>query len=1122
MNEIQNLRTETASANFATREEEKKKATVNAAIFYGGYQNNASVIIDDNAKVVSEREINTHSENKIEYKNPSKMAKEVINKLDVLKRAFEKEKQTGDQFNPNDIEAVKKLLNDFSNKLDGNPEIILNGEKMTVTLPDGSLKTGTVPEIAEYVQQEMKKLEDKLPKGFKAFSEGLGGLLKESLDFAGVGNYANFHTYSSGTAKAENETSTAAGAVSWVEMDNHSKVYVGRGAKISAKKDLNVKAINKTETVNLVGKLGISKSSDSATAVGGGLNVQKSNTSAMVETKEKAELSGENINTSAFNNIFHVAASLNAGMGGAAIGANVLVNNFGTAVEDRKDSKGGTEVLKTLDEINKEQDKKIDEATKNILQAAGISTEDTFVKANKGDTPSEGIKAIVKSSDIFGKTVNVTTAEKDNISSTGGVGTGGLASASGTVGVTNIKRNIGVTVENSILKAEEKVNLRADITGNVDVTAYQGSIGALGLGAAYAELNSNGKANISIKNSKLSGQHIDAIIKDKSELKAEAKGLTAGVIAGGAIISKANNESDADIEIEKSIFNEEERTNTKGIGREINVKIEKENRVTADSQGVSVGAVAGAGIIANAKDEGRAKVKVSKNSGKSIFHADNVNTGAEHKMKVTANAKAITGSIAGSVGIAKAEAIAAGKVMVEVEEGNVFRTNRLNVTSKVEGLDADKVTAKSSVVGGNVGGIAGAGVNTATAESNTESVVRLRKQDYENNDYTKKYISEVNAIAYNDTKNEADIESLTVAAGYAQGMNKAVTKSNKLTATTANGGRVYQLRAKALAKNESYGNVKGSGGALVGAETAAVENYMKSITGSSIEGQWEIGDKTEVIAHDNTVVKLNGEGVKGGLVGKNGISLKNTLEGDTKAFIDDRSTVTGTGSVDVEAINDIDVDVQGKSAAYGGVGIGDVDVKNVIKKNTAANIGRGAKVETTGKHDYQAFTKGKVVVLGTVEAAGVVGDSRAKVSNLIDVKNIVREFNNSKVSTKDSGKDITLASSSELDVTVKAISDSTGGGAKAYSEVENVLERRSDVELVGTTEGKGNLNFYAGYDKNHNISKINMMVEAGSSSHALVASADYKLNNRSTIYNSVHKIGQNGKTLASVKGKENT
>lgn len=42
-----------------------------------------------------------------------------------------------------------------------------------------------------------------------------------------------------------------------------------------------------------------------------------------------------------------------------------MVNNFGTAVEDRKNSEGkGTEVLKTLDEVNKEQDKKVNDATK--------------------------------------------------------------------------------------------------------------------------------------------------------------------------------------------------------------------------------------------------------------------------------------------------------------------------------------------------------------------------------------------------------------------------------------------------------------------------------------------------------------------------------------------------------------------------------------------------------------------------------------------------------------------------------------------------------------------------------------------------------------------------------------
>lgn len=163
----------------------------------------------------------------------------------------------------------------------------------------------------------------------------------------------------------------------------------------------------------------------------------------------------------------------------------------------------------------------------------------------------------------------------------------------------------------------------------------------------------------------------------------------------------------------------------------------KRNRVTAESQGVSVGAVAGAGIISDAKDAGSSYLKVSTKSGRSIFHADNVNMEATHKMKVTAASKAVTGSVLGGVGVTKAEAVAAGKTMIEVEEGNLFRTNRLNTISKVEGLDEDKVTAKSSAISGNGGGISGAGVNTSTAQSNTESVVHLQRQDYENNDYTK-------------------------------------------------------------------------------------------------------------------------------------------------------------------------------------------------------------------------------------------------------------------------------------------------------------------------------------------------------------------------------------------------
>ncbi|MDK4492382.1 leukotoxin LktA family filamentous adhesin [Fusobacterium necrophorum] len=890
-------------------------------------------------------------------------------------------------------------------------------------------------------------------------------------------------------------------------------------SELLSEEDVNVKALNKVDSSMMAagGAAGLG-------AASGVVSVNTVNTSVVTRVHNNSKITSSkgstNVKAEEEKNIKQVVA--NAVAGGVSVGANVLVNNFGTAVEDKAAETGkGTEILKTLEEINKDQDQKISEDAAKILKSNGIDTKDYAVKADRGETQAEGIKVFVENSSIKGKNTNIAANQTDNVTSTGGAGSAGVASALGTVGVTNIKRNIGVFINNADVKADEKLSVRSDISGNVSLTSYQGTVGALGLGAAYSQINANGQSNITIKNSRFAAKHIDVIAKDKSQLKAEAKGLTVGAVAARAIISKANNEMNSEIEIEKSIFNEENRVSSpsKGIGREINVKVEKENRVTAESQGASVGAVAGAGIISDAKDAGNSYLKVSTKSGRSIFHADNVNMEATHKMKVTAGSKAVTGSVLGGVGVTKAEATSAGKVMVEIEEGNLFRTNRLNAISKVEGLDEDKVTAKSFVVSGNGGGIAGAGVNTSTAQSNTESVVRLRKQDYENNDSTKKYISEVNALAVNDTKNEANIESLEVAGVYAQGTNKAFTKSDKLTSTTVNGGKVYQLRAKALAKNENYGNVKGSGGALVGAETAAVENYVKSTTGASVAGEWEIGDKLETIAKDNTIVKVNGDGTKGGLVGKNGISVKNTILGETKSFIDDKAKIAGTGSVNVEALNELDVDLQGKSGGYGGIGVGNVDISNVIKKDTEAKIGQHAVVETTGKQEYQAFTKAKVNILGKGDAAAAAAISNVHVSNEMDIKNLAKQYAYSQLTTKNSKNDITLASSSELDVNVHGVAEAKGVGAKATSSVKNQINRANNVDLAGKIKTEGNINVYAGYDKNYNISKTNSKAIADAKSHAAAASATATIEKNEVKFNNAIREFKNN--LAKLEGKVN-
>lgn len=861
---------------------------------------------------------------------------------------------------------------------------------------------------------------------------------------------------------------------------------------LTSEKDINIKALNTVDSSTMAagGALGLG-------AVSGVVSVNTINTSVVTRVDNYSDIMSKgtvNIKAEEDKNIKQTVAS--AGDGVVSVGANVLVNHFGTAVEDKKDEKGkGTAILKTLEEINKEQDGKISGAAADILKLNGVDTKTYAVKAEHGNDQAEGIKVFVKNSWVNSTKINVGAKQEDNITSTGGAGTAGVASALGTVGITNIKRDIGAVVDNSYLKAIEKLSVRSDIAGNTSLTSYQGTVGALGLGAAYSEITATGKSNVSIKNSKLESKHIDVISKDKSELKAEAKGLTAGAVAAGAIISKANNEMNADVEIEKSIFNEEKRENTttKGIGREINIKVEKENRVTAESQGASVGAMAGAGIISNATDTGKSQLKVKKNSGRSIFHADDVNMEAVHKMKVTAGSKAVTGTVLGGIGVTKAEAVSAGKVMVEIEEGNLFRTNRLNVNSKVEGLDEDKVTAKSSVVSGNGGGIAGAGVNTSRAESNTESVVRLLRQDYENNDYTKKYVSEVNAIASNDTKNIADIKSLEVAGVYAQGTNKAFTKSDKLTSTTTNGGEVCQLRVKALVKNESYGNVKGSGGALVGAETATYENYTKSITGTTVAGNWEIGDTLESIAKENNTVKIDGDGTKGGLVGKNGLSIKNEILGSTKSFIGEEAKVVGTGNVSVEAVNELDIDLQGKSGGYGGYGVGNVEVHNELNKDATVRVDKSAVVDVTGKQEYQALTKGKVNLLGSADAAAAGAIANARVIQQMNITNLVKQDVGSQLKSKE--KDITLAASNQLNVKVDGKAESKGAGAKSDAHIKNQITRKDGVVLAGKIKTDGNLNVYRGYDKNHQQSEINSDVNVESKSYALAAFAKTYIEN---------------------------
>lgn len=137
----------------------------------------------------------------------------------------------------------------------------------------------------------------------------------------------------------------------------------------------------------------------------------------------------------------------------------------------------------------------------------------------------------------------------------------------------------------------------------------------------------------------------------------------------------------------------------------------------------------------------------------------------------------------------------------------------------------------------------------------------------------------------------------------------------------------------------------------------------------------------------------------------------------------------------------------------------------------------------------------------------------------MDIKNLAKQYAYSQLTTKNSKNDITLASSSELDVNVHGVAEAKGVGAKATSSVKNQINRANNVDLAGKIKTEGNINVYAGYDKNYNISKTNSKAIADAKSHAAAASATATIEKNEVKFNNAIREFKNN--LAKLEGKVN-
>lgn len=860
--------------------------------------------------------------------------------------------------------------------------------------------------------------------------------------------------------------------------------------------DVNIKAHNKIKTA-----LNSGGGSAGLAAVTGVVSVNTINSTVLTKIGNNSNITSEkgnaNISSTEERDIKQIVA--NAGLGGVALGANVIINNFGTAVLDKEN----INVSKIFEEINQEQKEKFNNETLKLLQEKGIdkTNKDYSVNANKGETTG-GIIVDIANSSIKANNVNILAQEKNDVDSTNGSGIVGLVAASGSVSINNVKRNLEINVTNSNILADKDLKAQANVLGKINAKVIQGSSSLLGIGAAYAETISNGKTLINIKNSNLKANNTNILAKDATELKTEATGVTAGVVSAGAIISKARNSSSVEVEIDNSTFNKDFNE-----GKLINIKTEKANKITATSDGGSFGAASGIGVVANAKDEGISSINVKNSSN--VFNADVIGIEAFNKMEIFARTGSKSGAILGNVGVSQSEAIASGEAKVNISSGNKFIAKAINIGAKIGSISPNKKMAHSSTVSNGGGGIAGGEVNSASSETTTNVLVNVEKQNYLGKNTLSNRVETLNIYGENETSTQVDISSLNIGGLAATGSNKTISKNLSKTIVNAEGGRADNITLKAISSSQNTSSTTGNGGGFVAGGSIISDNLNKTKTTLNISGEWEVGNSINAKALDKSIASIKANSVKGGFIGNNGINMTNILQGETEVNIKKGTKIYGTGKVDIDAINDLNVNIFTEGAAYGGGGKSNSVINNKILKNAKVNI-EGAEIKTSDEQKFQAFTKAKVDVTSKLYAAGAVSLTYGIVNSNIEFNNSVKVDKDSVLKTLDDKKNITLASSDDSNIRIEAFAETKGAGGEALTNLESYLTKKNTISVDGNVDSTNFLNIYAGKDKNGKESKMDLTLISHAYTYAFISKAEPILKNYLDVKNKV-ELGNEAK-----------
>lgn len=234
------------------------------------------------------------------------------------------------------------------------------------------------------------------------------------------------------------------------------------------------------------------------------------------------------------------------------------------------------------------------------------------------------------------------------------------------------------------------------------------------------------------------------------------------------------------------------------------------------------------------------------------------------------------------------------------------------------------------------------------------------------------------------------------------------------------------------------------GGGTVGLSGGVAVYLAADKTNALLGGEVSTDGKVQVLADSDQKLLVIGGSLSAGMVGVGGAGSAIRFEAETIAKLENGTNISKAGSVSVNALSNVDVNVTAAAVGAGLGGVSGAASVGIIKNKTQALVGNKAVLHVSGDLSVKAGETTKIIVnAGNISAgAGAVGGA----VSVITYSGTVTAGIGSDADI--SAKNVSVEAKTNRDVTSYTVAGSAGGIGIAGSVVVMLVGDKADDEAA--------------------------------------------------------------------------